>query len=76
MEVVEKKYKPRYRLVRDILLVILGFFLIFIGFLLLTTHVEQGMEYVNIRYGLGALALIPTGAYFIGLIYRRSKKYR
>jgi TRAP-type C4-dicarboxylate transport system permease small subunit len=73
MATIEKKYKKRYRIVLDILLIILALYFIVIGFLFASTRIDSDFQFLNIRYGLMAFALIISGTYLIVHVYRKSR---
>ena len=73
MGIIEKKYKKRYIIVRDVLLIVLAFFFIIIGFLFGAVRLDPDMQFQHIRYGLIAFALIISGTYLIVQVYRKSR---
>jgi TRAP-type C4-dicarboxylate transport system permease small subunit len=74
MVIIEKKYKKRYRIVRDVLLIVLAFFFIIVGFLFASVRIDYDLQFQNIRYGLMAFALIISGTGLIVSVYRKSRK--
>jgi TRAP-type C4-dicarboxylate transport system permease small subunit len=74
MVIIEKKYKKRYRVVRDVLLIVLAFFFIVVGFLFGSSRIDYDFQFQNIRYGLVAFALIISGTYLIVQVYKKSRK--
>jgi len=49
MGIIEKKYKERYRIVRDVLLIVLAFFFIIVGFLFGSVKLDPDMQFQHIR---------------------------
>jgi TRAP-type C4-dicarboxylate transport system permease small subunit len=74
MPIIEKKYKKRYMIVKDVLLIALAFFFIVIGFLFASTRIDFDLQFQNIRFGLVAFALIISGTYLIVQVYRKTRK--
>lgn len=74
MGIVEKNFKKRYIVVRDVLMVLLAFFFIILGFLFGSVNIDPNLEFQQIRNGLMAFALIIAGTYIIVQVYRKSRK--
>jgi TRAP-type C4-dicarboxylate transport system permease small subunit len=74
MTIIEKKYKKRYKIVKDILMLALGLFFIVIGFLSGFSKIDANVQYLNVRYGLTAFALILSGTYLVVQVYRKSRR--
>jgi hypothetical protein len=73
MGIIEKKYKKRYIIIRDVLLIVLAFFFIIIGFLFASVRIDPDFQFQQIRNGLVAFALIISGTYLIVQVYRKSR---
>ena len=74
MVIIEKKYKKRYRIVFDILMVVLALFFIIMGFLYGSVAIDPEIPFLQIRYGLISFALIISGTYLLVQVYRKYRK--
>jgi len=74
MATIDKKYKQRYRTVLDVLLLILAFFFIIVGFLFGSARIDSELQFQPVRYGLIAFALIFSGTNLIVQVYKKYRK--